>query len=237
METIILITLGTLVVISTTLSLLAYKDQEKRCNKKIDKEKKIANAQIEEYRQKVFCLYDKLKKQKKEIASLEESLEIEKRNSCIDSLTGIYDRGYLDKNAQQIIDLADRSEQAVHFLLLDLDNFKQINDTLGHSAGDDILRKVADKIRSVARHTDTYVRLGGDEFFLILPGTDSNGAKLLSQRLEREISKIPKELGITCSGFGASIGAINHKTGDSFEKSMKNADGMMYRVKERRKKR
>jgi len=134
------------------------------------------------------------------------------------------------------------------FLFIDLDNFKKVNDTLGHKEGDNILRKVAETIASVSRSSDTYARLGGDEFFMILPGMDEVGAKNFSERLKVEITNIPKELGIDCPGFGASIGAVKHIPGTSFEGSMNLADEKMYeakknnksgnmsRVKERRKK-
>ncbi len=197
----------------------------------------ILKRQDKDHKNKINELENKISEKIKDIKKLEESLALEKRNSYIDSLTGIYNRKYLNENAQQIVNLAERFNQSVQLLLLDLDNFKQINDNLGHIVGDNILKKVAEKIRSVARHTDTYVRLGGDEFFIILPGTDSEGVELFSKRLESEISIIPKELGLNCPNFGASIGAINHTRGSSFEASINSADGMMYRVKERRKKR
>jgi diguanylate cyclase (GGDEF)-like protein/PAS domain S-box-containing protein len=86
-----------------------------------------------------------------------------------DPLTGLLNRNRLDDRIQQAIARAARGKHMVGFLILDLDGFKRINDTYGHTAGDTLLRTVAQRFSSILRITDTLVRIGGDEFILIIP--------------------------------------------------------------------
>jgi len=182
-------------------------------------------------------LVRKLRRRDEEIIDLKESLEKEKRNSGIDPLTGLYNRRFLDEKIDQLISWAERYKMPLSYLFIDLDNFKKVNDRLGHKEGDFVLRLVAGVIRNESRHTDTYVRLGGDEFLMALPGTTEQGAKEFAERLENVFSqtflegKIDPEL-----NFGVSIGVSTHLIGDDFKKDIEKADREMYCVKERRKK-
>ena len=117
-------------------------------------------------------------------------------------------------------------------IFLDLDHFKDINDTLGHTIGDQLLVEVATRLKTTLREEDTISRQGGDEFVLILPGTDEKGAAHVATKLMDLISKPCQieqhELAATCS-----IGiAIYPYDGEDFETLSKNADAAMYRVKQ-----
>jgi diguanylate cyclase (GGDEF)-like protein len=108
--------------------------------------------------------------------------------SLTDPLTGLANRRQMDVAFERVISAAARGEP-LSVVMIDLDHFKQVNDTLGHQAGDRLLKKVADAMREVARGSDLVVRYGGDEFMLILPGTRSPSTVVqrLRERLGKEV--------------------------------------------------
>lgn len=106
-----------------------------------------------------------------------------------DTLTGLGNRRFFDDSFDKAVLLAQRHDERCALILLDLDNFKQVNDLSGHSAGDDILLAVADCLRDTLRVTDSLFRFGGDEFAVILSGTDTDSAELVARRLVRAINQ------------------------------------------------
>ncbi|MGH9140941.1 MAG: putative bifunctional diguanylate cyclase/phosphodiesterase, partial [Vicinamibacterales bacterium] len=125
-----------------------------------------------------------------------------------DALTDLPNRLLLQDRLAQALRGATRSSAALALLLLDLNGFKEINDTLGHHAGDRILQSVASRIRGLLRGVDTVARLGGDEFAVVLPATDVDGALLTAQKVLNEIEQpcvidhralsVRASLGIAC---------------------------------------
>ncbi len=150
-----------------------------------------------------------------------------------DTLTGLANRNLLRDRLSQEIAYADRYGHPVWVVFVDLDHFKFINDTLGHKAGDSLLKTVAERLQSAVRETDTVARLGGDEFVLVLPErTDENMAMRVIQRIKDTVvmpfTIEDYEFFITCS-----IGMAVYPTdGEDPETLMKNADIAMYRAKE-----
>ena len=149
-----------------------------------------------------------------------------------DQLTGLPNRTQLNERFKFALSLAQRSGEQLTVMFLDLDHFKDINDTLGHSVGDQLLMEVATRLKTTLREEDTISRQGGDEFILILPGTDEKGAAHVAAKLMEAISRDCQieqhELVATCS-----IGiAIYPYDGEDFETLSKNADTAMYRVKQ-----
>ena len=149
-----------------------------------------------------------------------------------DDLTGLANRALFSQLLRYEIAHAEREDNKFALLFLDLDKFKQINDNLGHEAGDLLLCKIAHKIKSCVRKTDVVARLGGDEFVLILnriqdPNTISN----VVETIIREVNKIDNIAGniieIACS-IGISLYPDN---GKSMPELMKHADAAMYRAK------
>ena len=100
-----------------------------------------------------------------------------------DSLTGLPNRTQLNDHLKYALSLAKRSNGHLALMFLDLDHFKDINDSLGHSIGDALLIELAKRLRLVLRTEDTVTRLGGDEFILLLPGVDAIGAAHVAQKL------------------------------------------------------
>jgi diguanylate cyclase (GGDEF)-like protein/PAS domain S-box-containing protein len=149
-----------------------------------------------------------------------------------DSLTGLPNRIQMDDHLRYTLSLAKRNEGVFALMFLDLDHFKDINDTLGHSTGDLLLVQVAKRLSAVLREEDTISRMGGDEFILLLPASDANGAAQVAQKLLDSISQ-PFLLEGHELSVSASIGiALYPADGSDIEILSKNADAAMYRAKQ-----
>ena len=151
-----------------------------------------------------------------------------------DPLTGLANRGLLQDRLLQAIASARRSGEQFAVLFLDLDRFKNINDSLGHAAGDAVLKRVAERLRQCVREEDTLARVGGDEFVLVLREMkDARGpvtvARKISQQLYRPFQFEGRELSLT-SSIGISL--YPHDGLDA-QRLIEQADTAMYRAKER----
>lgn len=150
-----------------------------------------------------------------------------------DPLTGVANRRHFDVMLQQ--ELAQRvqpsgrrmaDESPLGLLVIDLDDFKGINDNYGHPVGDSVLRQVAERIQSILRSTDTLARIGGDEFAVIAPGAHGEGARLLAEAIRNAISTHYSDAGIPLPT--ASVGwAIFPEEGEDFETLIRAADERM----------
>jgi len=148
-----------------------------------------------------------------------------------DSLTGLPNRSQLDEHLTLALGMAKRSNGLLSVMIFDLDHFKDINDTLGHSVGDVLLIQLAKRITSLLRAEDTVSRLGGDEFILMLPGTDAHGAAEVAEKILALIAK-PFLIGQQQLHVTGSLGiAVYPDDGKDIETLTKNADAAMYRVK------
>ncbi|MFZ6773400.1 bifunctional diguanylate cyclase/phosphodiesterase [Undibacterium sp. SXout7W] len=148
-----------------------------------------------------------------------------------DALTGLPNRVLLDERARYAISLARRTHDSLAVIFLDLDHFKDINDSLGHSLGDAMLIELAKRLGGALREDDTVSRLGGDEFILLLPGLDMRGTESVVQKIMRVVG-LPYQLGQYDLNVSASIGiAIFPHDGQDLEMLSKNADAAMYRAK------
>jgi diguanylate cyclase (GGDEF)-like protein len=144
-----------------------------------------------------------------------------------DSLTRLKNRGYFYSLLPDQLELASNQKQ-LSILFLDIDNFKAINDGFGHLAGDKILIRISDTMRNNIRDGDTVIRWGGEEFAVILPKTDRNGAIQLAERLRNDIeSQIYDRAKVTVS-IGVST---SNKTMD-VDTFVKLADKALYKAKE-----
>ena len=148
-----------------------------------------------------------------------------------DSLTGLANRVLLNERLEHALDRTD-PEQMVAVHHLDLDQFKAVNDTFGHPAGDKLLKIVADRLRGLVRETDTIARMGGDEFVIVQSAiADPADATSLAQRVIRLMSE-PYDLDGQQAVIGASIGiAVGPGDGSSADKLLRNADLALYRAK------
>ena len=116
-----------------------------------------------------------------------------------DRLTGLYNRGYFDRALASAMEQAGRMERPLSLALIDIDHFKQINDTHGHAAGDRALQAIATLLASSMRRTDVVARYGGEEFAILMPGTSRDAALARIEALRLELAETPLDLGATAT--------------------------------------
>lgn len=158
---------------------------------------------------------------KRLLASLEQQ-------ALYDHLTGLYSRRKIEDSVQRLIDKTARYQGVFSVLLFDIDRFKSINDTLGHSEGDSVLQQVSHRVRQGIRGSDLVSRWGGEEFLVVLPETDLVRAEVAGEQVRELVAG-------GCYGSAGkvtvSIGVATYRKGDSLESLVKKADQAMYQAK------
>lgn len=148
-----------------------------------------------------------------------------------DQLTGLANRVRFRERLSRALVRAERSEQAVAVLFLDLDRFKQINDTLGHEVGDQLLVQVAERLRRAVRSFETVARLGGDEFVVVLEDiVGPQPAEVVARRILTAMEP-PFRLGAADRRVSTSIGVAVSESGEALDRLLERADEAMYRAK------
>ena len=148
-----------------------------------------------------------------------------------DSLTGLANRAAFDARVRSALSTADRRDGTQAVLFVDLDDFKDVNDLLGHAAGDEVLRAVGTRLTAVVRPGDLVARLGGDEFAVLLDGVpDATMALQLARRAVAALAP-PVEVQDTSVQVGASIGVALRRGGSDIESLLREADIAMYSAK------
>jgi diguanylate cyclase (GGDEF)-like protein/PAS domain S-box-containing protein len=149
-----------------------------------------------------------------------------------DTLTGLPNRNLLQSRIEMALAVAGRRMHRAALLFVDIDHFKQINDTLGHAAGDELLRSVARHIRECLRSDDTVSRIGGDEFVVLLPHIDTNrdAAQVAEKLMEHFTDALPVETAGLTVNFSIGIGIFPEDATDA-ETLLRNADTAMYEAK------
>ncbi len=152
-----------------------------------------------------------------------------KRLSITDKLTGLNNRIKIDEVLQSDLDMFERYDNVFSVILIDIDHFKKVNDTYGHSIGDEVLKHFASILKNNARITDVVGRWGGEEFMIIASETDSVGATKFATILKKIINEhdFPKVKKVT-----ASFGLTQINVGDSIEEVVNRADLALYNAKE-----
>jgi diguanylate cyclase (GGDEF)-like protein len=162
--------------------------------------------------------------------------ELRRRNAELetvtrtDALTGLCNRRHLEERLQGMLAAARRHRQPAAVLMIDVDHFKRVNDTMGHAGGDAVLRQVADRLRQRVRLEDVVGRWGGEEFLVLSAATDATGAEVLAERLVAAVAGSPFAVeGAGDVGVTVSIGCA---TGiDGTEALLRRADAALYEAK------
>ena len=166
-----------------------------------------------------------------DVTTRKETHELLTSLSYYDELTGLANRRLFLDRLQQTLNLANRNKWQVSVFYLDLDRFKAVNDSLGHTAGDEILKETARRLLAILRDSDVAARMGGDEFVLLLPETDAKAAALVAEKLLKAL-KLPFHLGENMLTLGASIGiAVYPQNATDGEALINHADTAMYNAK------
>ncbi|RZD14608.1 MAG: sensor domain-containing diguanylate cyclase [Candidatus Acidulodesulfobacterium ferriphilum] len=167
-----------------------------------------------------------------EIKKLEEELEHEKNKfkelSEIDPLTGIFNRRRFESSLSDYMKVAQRYERPLSLIMFDIDHFKKINDTYGHQAGDEVLKDVCNLVKPILRNSDTFARVGGEEFMIICTETDVSAAKNIAEKIrssaEAHAFNLPDRVTLT-------LGATEYRQGIGLDDFVRNADQAMYKGK------
>jgi diguanylate cyclase len=185
---------------------------------------RIVRRQVESLEQEVTARTQGLEAANKQLRHL----------ATHDALTGLPNRVLMDDRLSQSTKHADRHGQSFGLVLLDLDRFKLVNDSLGHRAGDELLKEVAHRLKGVVREVDTVARLGGDEFVLILsPGGDRDTALQVANRIIEAMQAPVRIAGVEIH-TSPSIGvAFYPEDGTTIENLLAHADAAMYSAKQR----
>jgi diguanylate cyclase (GGDEF)-like protein len=149
----------------------------------------------------------------------------------LDALTGLHNRRYFHETLAREVSRAHRYGRRLSLVVFDLDDFKAINDRIGHLAGDSVLAEVAERVRSVVRSADVACRVGGDEFGVILPESTLAEAEQLSHRIQAAVAGSPIE---DAGTLQLSAGAAELRPEDRATTFFERADDALYRAKESR---
>lgn len=182
--------------------------------------------------QRVHELTARLRTLEQESGQLRNRIREERRLALVDALTGVPNRMAYEERVDQEFNRWKRFAEPLSMVLIDIDNFKTINDTYGHKAGDKVLRTIGQLVADKLRTTDFFARYGGEEFVLLLPGADSADALRVSDKLRDDI----RNCGFHYRGDGVQItvscGIASFGGDDNIDTVFERADRAMYEAKE-----
>ena len=155
--------------------------------------------------------------------------------SITDGFTKIYNRSFFEERLRQEIEQARKTKKDLGLIMIDLDHFKQLNDTFGHACGDDALRTVAKALQSSIAKTDIPGRFGGDEFIIALPGRNPEACAMMAERIRYSVKEAVAECAAKKNHqsflFSISMGVTNLATHDTFDEIVGRADKLLYSAK------
>lgn len=174
---------------------------------------------------------DEIEQTSRELA---EALKRERAISRIDSLTGATTRRHFFDLAQQAVAEAVRYQRPLSLILFDLDDFKRTNDTLGHQAGDELLKLVSVVAKNLLRDADVFARYGGDEFIVLLPQTGAADAAIVAERVRADIAnaEINTPRGLARTTISCGVAELESSK-DTLDAMVQRADDALYRAKNR----
>jgi len=168
------------------------------------------------------------------ISELEEAQKQLKEQANRDYLTGLYNRRYFNEVAQDLIYISKREKKDFSVIMLDIDKFKKINDTYGHIVGDNVIKTLANTIIETVRKSDIVSRYGGEEFAMLLPFTNKQGARTIAEKIRKKVAnkKIISHDGKIIQ-FTVSLGVASIlPTDKNIEEALNRADEALYNAKE-----
>ncbi|WP_320033609.1 diguanylate cyclase [Halarcobacter sp.] len=177
-------------------------------------------------------MVDKLEEKNKELIQSEYKVAFNEKLALTDSLTKVYNRRFLDEFSNKYSSEISLSKEGLALFVVDIDNFKNINDTYGHDRGDEVITTLVSIIKTVIRKNDFIVRLGGDEFLILLPSSNLKNCKKVATKLIESINERNEILEPFEISFTISIGTANYEKDDvGIEDTIKRADKQLYKAK------
>ncbi len=195
---------------------------------------KPLNPYVLQSKVKVFLNLDR---QKKELQLAKQIIEEQNKAlsklAITDGLTGLINRRHFQELLDREIKLTNRYDRNLSLLMLDLDHFKDINDTCGHQYGDYVLKEFSGLVEGVLRQTDIFARYGGEEFMVVLPNTDMSGGSVMAEKIRKETLAHRFEQGGIISRVTVSIGIASYDNLDdcNAEKFVNHTDKALYHAK------
>jgi diguanylate cyclase len=167
------------------------------------------------------------------IADLRDELQGVREKAALDPLTQLFNRASLDAHLERVADLAFLLSSSPCILMIDIDHFKQVNDSYGHAAGDEVLRRVADGlVRNFLRREDFVARYGGEEFVVVIPDSSLHNAEQRAERVRQSLSELDIDLGKGNKiRTTVSIGLASLSSGDAAASWLARADAALYEAK------
>lgn len=163
--------------------------------------------------------------------SLSDVIDLHYRNSVTDPLTNLYNRRYFMQQAKIMMKSAERHHFPISVILCDIDKFKTINDTFGHEVGDKAIVNFANCIKKAKRDEDILARFGGEEFIILLPQTNLDGAYQFAERLREQIECLSLRVSEGEISVTASFGVATLSEYGDIEQQINHADSALYRAK------
>jgi diguanylate cyclase (GGDEF)-like protein len=151
--------------------------------------------------------------------------------ATVDSLTGLFNRPYLDVRLREEVERARRGSSPLTVMMADIDDFKAINDRYGHQTGDAVLQAAGAVFRSAVRVFDVCARYGGDEFAILMPMSDWSSAAACGERIRQRLTERAASVGVASPQLTVSIGVAVAEPGDTPEDLIRRADRCLYQAK------
>ena len=164
-----------------------------------------------------------------DVTAQRQAEEAMKNVAIKDELTGLYNRHFLDLVVMDEFERARRYELPLSGALLDLDHFKRVNDTWGHPVGDSVLKYTAELIHGHIRRSDYAIRIGGEEFLILMPNTDLEGAYLNAEKIRKAVEEAEFS---TVGHITASLGVAERRVDDNYQMLYEKIDRALYQAKE-----
>lgn len=194
-------------------------------------EQERQREEIQAQNEELLALYQQLRTAHQELAQL--NAELMEANRALeqaaltDGLTGLKNHRAFQESLHSLVQMAERHQEPLSLIMLDIDYFKQFNDRFGHPEGDELLKQVAEVLRQSARAYDVVARYGGEEFALLLPNTPLPQAVQVAERIRAQISQIQNPH----APISASLGVASYRAGTAPATLLYEADAALYRAK------
>jgi len=218
--------------INNPLSKIINMTKNLATSKQIEMLEECGIVEIDTLSENFNNLSKELDERTKKLVRAESQRAFHEKLANTDALTKVYNRRFLEDFSENYIKILKREKTTLSLLLIDIDNFKKINDSYGHGIGDSILKTLVTHIKNVIRENDIIVRLGGDEFVVLLPNSNISNAKKIANKLITTINTI-NQLEKNELVFTISIGSSEYNQEDTnINYLIKRADDSLYKAKE-----